>query len=106
MDAAVPKLGSGIKSANCSVWRTDYQLSIKRKARNGSHLKHAVSDSIPSAFVLLPEKHASIPEAGCGQRPQNTQLIQCLIKNIKKMYRLLSKGYTIDRKMNSTAANS
>ena len=55
MDAEIPKLGSGAEPADCPVWRTAYQLSIRKKQEwcrsNASHFR---SLSTPSAFVLRP----------------------------------------------------
>ena len=107
MDAEIPKLGSGIESADCPIWRTAYQLFVRKEKQEWSCPKanHSRSLSIPSAFVLLPEFSHSIPEVGCGQRPRKKQSIQCLIcyaKKSKRMYKILSDGYTINRKINST----
>ena len=88
MDAEIPKLGSGIESADCPLWGTAYQLSVGKEKQEWSCSKanHSRSLSIPSAFVLLPEFTHSIPEVGCGQRPQkaiNTMpYLSC--KKIKK----------------------
>ena len=88
MDAEISKLGSGIESADCLVWRTAYQLSVKKEKqeRRCSKAHHSRFLSIPSAFVLLPGFPDSIPEVGCGQRPQkaiNTMpYLSC--KKIKK----------------------
>ena len=88
MDAEISKLGSGIESADCLVWRTAYQLSVKKEKQEWicSKADHSRFLSIPSAFVLLPGFPDSIPEVGCGQRPQkaiNTMpYLSC--KKIKK----------------------
>ena len=37
MDAEVSELGSGIESADCTVWRTAYQLSVKGE---GTHYRY------------------------------------------------------------------
>ena len=37
MDAEVSELGSGIESADCPVWRTAYQLSVKGE---GTHYRY------------------------------------------------------------------
>ena len=67
------------------LWQNWTPLN-KNKEKTGTVAipKRSVPDSIPSAFVLLPENPNSIPEAGCGQRPQNEQMIQCLICHTKK----------------------
>lgn len=70
------------------------------------NVDHSRFLSIPSAFVLLPEFPYYIPEVGCGQRPRKKQSIQCLIchaKKSKRMYKILSDGYTVNRKIDSTA---
>ena len=75
MDTEISELGSGVKSADCPVWRTAYQLSIRKEKQEWKCLKaiHSRSLSIPSAFVLLPGFSDSIPEVGCGQSPQKRQ---------------------------------
>lgn len=88
MDAEIPKLGSGIESANCPIWRTAYQLFVRKEKQEWSCPKKLTNPALflPSAFVLLPEFTHSIPEVGCWQRPQkaiNTMLyLSC--KKIKK----------------------
>ena len=88
MDAEISKLGSGIESADCLVWRTAYQLSVKKEEQEWicSKADHSRFFSIPSTFVLLPGFPDSIPKVGCGQRPQkaiNTMsYLSC--KKIKK----------------------
>ena len=89
MDAEIPKLGSGIESADCPIWRTAYQLFVRKEKQEWSCPKanHSRSLSIPSAFVLLPEFSHSIPEVGCGQRPQkaiNTMPYLSCKKNQKR----------------------
>ena len=89
MDAEIPKLGSGIESADCPIWRTAYQLFVRKEKQEWSCPKanHSRSLSIPSAFVLLPEFPHSIPEVGCGQRPQkaiNTMPYLSCKKNQKR----------------------
>ena len=79
----------------------------EKKSRNGVAPKLTIPASlfIPSAFVLLPGFPDSIPEVGCGQRPRKKQSIQCLIchaKKSKRMYKILSDGYTVNRKIDST----
>ena len=111
MDAVISELGPGIESADCLVWRTDYQLSVKKEKQEWICAKadHSRFLSIPSAFVLLPEFPYSIPEVGCGQRPRKKQSIQCLIcyaKKSKRMYKILSDVYTVNRKIDSTTTES
>ena len=108
MDAEISELGPGVESADCPVWRTAYQLSVRKEKQEWICPKagHSHFLSIPSAFVLLPEFPCPIPEAGCGQRPRKEQSIQCLIchaKKTKRMYKILSDGYTVNRKIDSTA---
>ena len=79
MDAEIPKLGSGAEPADCPVWRTAYQLSIRKKQEwCRSNASHSRSLSIPSVFVLLPGFSHSIPEVGCGQRPQKGNMSNAL----------------------------
>ena len=88
----------GERLTNC-LQRKEKQEWICSKADHSRFL------SIPSAFVLLPEFPYSIPEVGCGQRPRKKQSIQCLIchaKKSKRMYKILSDGYTVNRKIDST----
>ena len=111
MDAEISELGSGVESVDCPVWRTAYQLPVRKEKQEWicSKADHSRSLSIPSAFVLLPEFPYSIPEAGCGQRPRKKQSIQCLIchaKKTKRMYKILSDGYTVNRKIDSTTTES
>lgn len=111
MDAEISELGSGVESVDCPVWRTAYQLSVRKEKQEWSCPKadHSRFLSIPSAFVLLPEFPCFIPEAGCGQRLRKKQPIQCLICHAKKsqrMYKILSDGYTINRKIDSTTTES
>ena len=74
MDAEISELGSGVESANCFVWRTDYQLFVRKEKQEWicSKADHSRFLSIPSAFVLLPGFPDSIPEVGCGQRPRKS----------------------------------
>ena len=111
MDTEISELGSGVESADCLVWRTAYQLSVRKEKQEWicSKADHSRFLSIPSAFVLLPGFPDSIPEVGCGQRPRKKQLIQCLIchaKKSKRMYKILSDGYTVNRKIDSTTTES
>ena len=58
----------------------------KQEWRSSCKLTHSRSLSIPSAFVLLPEISRSIPEVGCGQRPQkgnNHDVLFVMQKNLK-----------------------
>ena len=88
MDAEISELGLSVESADCLVWKTAYQLSVKKEKQEWicSKADHSRFLSIPSAFVLLPGSPDSIPEVGCGQRPQkaiNTMpYLSC--KKIKK----------------------
>ena len=111
MDAEISELGSGIESADCPLWGTAYQLSVGKDKQEWicSKADHSRFLSIPSAFVLLPGFPDSIPEVGCGQRPRKKQSIQCLIchaKKSKKVYKIFSHGYTVNRKTDSTTPKS
>ncbi|RHT51377.1 hypothetical protein DW768_09525 [Ruminococcus sp. AM29-26] len=84
---------------------TNYLQRKEKQEWICSKADHSRFLSIPSAFVLLPEFPYSIPEVGCGQRPRKKQSIQCLIchaKKSKRMYKILSDGYTVNRKIDST----
>lgn len=57
MDTEISELGSGVESADCLVWRTAHQLSVRKEKQEWicSKADHFRFRSIPSAFVLLPE---------------------------------------------------
>ena len=81
---------------------TNYLQRKEKQEWICSKADHSRFLSIPSAFVLLPEFPYSIPEVGCGQRPRKKQSIQCLIchaKKSKRMYKILSDGYTVNRNL-------
>ena len=89
MDAEISELGSGIESADCLIWRTAYQLSVRKEKQKWRCFKanHSRLLSIPSAFVLLPKLPDSIPEVGCGQSPRKSNNYNALFamqKNIKR----------------------
>ena len=74
MDAEISQLESGVESADCLVWRTAYQLSVRKEKQKWRCFKanHSRLLSIPSAFVLLPKLSDSIPEVECGQGPRKS----------------------------------
>ena len=74
MDSEIPKLGSGAESAHCPVQRAPDSVSVinsNKKPGMAENIKTSIPGLISSALVVLPEIFHLIPEAGCGQSPQN-----------------------------------
>ena len=110
MDAEISKLGPGIESADCLVWRTAYQLSVKKKSRNG----FAPKLTIPASFLF--RRHLYYCQdfpilfqrsgVGSAHKKQSIQCLICHAKKSKKVYKIFSHGYTVNRKTDSTTPKS
>ena len=91
VDPKVPELGPGTQPADRLVRGASYGLFIG-KENAGTAAQRVLpfqQNLIPSALVVLSKIPSLIPEAGCGQRPQDWQSYKRLIMMQKNKNRCI-----------------